>query len=105
MRRSVEGDASVRMVRTIAPVVDRGAIGSELLRHPSVEGLNRVFSVKPFGDPGLIGDHERVKSDVVQKLHRRLGAANPLDLLRRMDIAMVDIKDSVAVEEDGRTAA
>ena len=104
MRRAIGGDASLRMVRTIAPIVDRGALGRKLLRHPAVEGLDRVLLVKPFGDPGLIGDDEHVKAGVVQKLHRRLGAADPLDLMRRMDIAVVDVEDPVAVEEDGRTA-
>ena len=103
--RAIGGDASFRMVRAIAPVVDRGAFGGKLLRHPAVERFDRLFLVESFGDARLIGDDEDVTAGVVQELHRLLGAADPRDLMRRVDIAVVDVEDSVAIEEDGRPAA
>ncbi len=106
VRRAIGGDASFRMVRAIAPVVDRGAFGGKLLRHPAVERFRSPLPRKvPLATPGLIGDDEDVIAGVVQELHRLLGAADPLDLMRRMDIAVVDVEDSVAIEEDGRPAA
>ncbi len=38
--RPIRGDAAVRVVRAVAPVVDRRACRSEFLRHPAVKSDN-----------------------------------------------------------------
>jgi hypothetical protein len=104
VRRAISGDASLRMVGTIAPVVDPGAKGDKLLRYPTMQGADGLFLVKSVGDARLVCDHERIIAGVVHKLNRLFRAAHPLDPMRRVDIAVVDVEDAVTVKEDGRPA-
>ncbi len=105
VRRTVLGDAPLRVAGAIAPIVDRGAGGGQLLRHPAVEGSDRLLTIEPLGDAGLVGDDEQVIAHIVHELHRLLRSRNPLDLIRRVDVAVVDVEDAVAIEKDRRAAA
>ena len=79
-------DAAVRMVGTVAPVVDRGADRSQLLRHPAMKRDNILLAIESFGDARLVRHDEQIIAGVIEPLHRFSRAGDPVDLFRRGDI-------------------
>lgn len=103
VRRPILGHAAVRVIGTVTPVVDRSAYRSQLLRHPAVKGGDLPLSVEPSGDTRLIRRDEHVIAGVIEPLHRLSGAVHPIDLARRMNIAVVQVEDAVAVQKGRRS--
>ncbi len=100
--RRIAGDAALRVMRAIIKGIDmRAAFGQRFL-HMGVQALNVGLLVKATGDAGLIGDHNRQMSRLIEHTHGLGRTGNPFELFRPADIAVVDIEHAVTIEKGDR---
>ena len=97
----IAGDGAGGMMRTIADVVDPGALRGEFVAHPVVQRIDVVFREVAARHAGLVGEEEHEISGVVQASDRLRRIRHPADPFLRADIAVVMIDDAVAIEKGG----
>ncbi len=81
--------------------VDMAARRRQVLAQRRVHRVHGRLVVVAPADARLVGDDDHQIAQVIQAPDRLGSAGNPLDVLDRVHIALVDVEHPVAVEEGG----
>ena len=98
----LRNDAVGMIGRDVEPI-DMGALARQAFLNFQVKSSRVVEAVEAPRDPRLVGHDENIVAAIVQIADRFDRAWNELQVVRPMSIALVDIDDSVPIEERGGT--
>ena len=89
-------NGAVGVIRTIAKLVNVGALGTQLLLNPRVHGYDVVFAVQASSYAGLNSHYENIETGVIQQPDAFDCAGKPAKVIYPMNIAHILVERSVA---------
>ena len=101
MMATVLLDASFGMMHTIIERIDECASYGQLVLHPPMQSDDVILFIVPVAHAGLVGHNDDAIPEIIQTAHGLLGTSYPVDLVGSMDIAVIDVKNAIAIQKNG----
>jgi hypothetical protein len=89
------------MVGAVLERIHSRTAGEKFARHPCVQTRDVRLGIVSVRNTSLIRHDEYEDVRLIARAHRVDGSGHPLNLLGQVDVAMIDVEHTVAIEKDG----
>ena len=100
MMATVLLDASFGVMHAIIERIDECTSYGQLVLHPPMQSHDLILFIVPMTHAGLVGHNDNTIPEIIQTAHGLLRASYPVDLVGSMHIALVDVKNAIAIQKN-----